>query len=428
MNKKIVTLIIVILVSFCFLGIVVADNATNDDNSTTDPDQTIDNDNVDDDKKDDKTTVIDNTDKDKDKKDDKSKKNYILAKGKGNDIKFSDGFRGFILDYSKSPAKPGDEYKAVSTSHASNSNALKLAVIECYKQNSADQIGKVLKDFIKSGSSNTKVGEAVAASHDKLSDHVILKLNEHSQVDVQFEVLKSVSGNESDYFAYKASFTTLLDESTNNETNETRDDTVTNITNVTNVTNVTFLVNNETNGLILNGLYDYLDFLANSLFSAWKPIIDTLANDFLMVYNALEGLGKSFGTFLEDLHTFMGALQNLLNMVGPLFNQLSGILKMVIILLNSIGQLLNLIMPILDFVSQLLPAIISLVQQIIGLLQNIISFIGDIINQLASLGQAIFDYLKTTGSFLANVIGNGALILISFVIITVGAFVYNRQR
>ncbi|MEE0902207.1 MAG: hypothetical protein UIB31_06725, partial [Methanobrevibacter sp.] len=110
MNKKIVTLIIVILVSFCFLGIVVADNATNDDNSTTDPDQTIDDDNVDDDKKDDKTTVIDDTKKDKDKKDDKSKNNYILAKGKGNDIKFSDGFRGFILDYSKSPAKPGDEY------------------------------------------------------------------------------------------------------------------------------------------------------------------------------------------------------------------------------------------------------------------------------------------------------------------------------
>ena len=103
MNKKIVTLILVILVSFCFLSIVVADNATNDGNNTTDHDKTIDNDNtVDKNKTTDKNKTLD-----KNKTDDKSKKNYILAKGKGNDIKFSDGFRGFILDYSKSPASSG---------------------------------------------------------------------------------------------------------------------------------------------------------------------------------------------------------------------------------------------------------------------------------------------------------------------------------
>ena len=84
----------------------------------------------------------------KDKTNDKSKKNYILAKGKGNDIKFSDGFRGFILDYSKSPASSGDEFKSVSTSKISNSNTLKWVIIECYKQDATEQMGNIMADSV----------------------------------------------------------------------------------------------------------------------------------------------------------------------------------------------------------------------------------------------------------------------------------------
>jgi hypothetical protein len=104
MDKKIVTLILVIFVSFCFLGIVVADNATHDDNNTDNHDKTIDkdDDNVNDNTKghekvdkDDDNINENATDKkkttDKDKTDDKSKTNYILAKGNENDITFSDG-------------------------------------------------------------------------------------------------------------------------------------------------------------------------------------------------------------------------------------------------------------------------------------------------------------------------------------------------
>ena len=42
MNKKIVTVILVILISFCFLSIVVAENATHDDSNATDHDDAID--------------------------------------------------------------------------------------------------------------------------------------------------------------------------------------------------------------------------------------------------------------------------------------------------------------------------------------------------------------------------------------------------
>ena len=232
MNKKIVTLILVVLISFCFLSIVVADNATNDGNATDD-DTGDKNSTIDDDKTDDKDKTTDkNKTTDKDKTDDKSKKNYILAKGNGNNIKFSDGFRGFILDYSKSPAHSGDEYKSVSTSKARNSNSLKLAVIECYKQDSTGQIGKIIADFVKTGSSHSKVGEAVADSHKKVSDHEVVKIDDHTEAIFDFEVLKSVSGNESDYFAYKVSFKTIDDDNDDNDKkviNQTN-----NITNIAN--------------------------------------------------------------------------------------------------------------------------------------------------------------------------------------------------
>ena len=111
MDKKIVALILVILISFCCLSIVVADNATQDDDtppgddSTVDGDDSDDDDTSDDDKKDTKKNTDKNKKKNKNKTDDK--KGDVTAKGSGNDIIFSDGFRGFILDYSKSPASKG---------------------------------------------------------------------------------------------------------------------------------------------------------------------------------------------------------------------------------------------------------------------------------------------------------------------------------
>ena len=425
MNKKIVTLILVILVSFCFLSIVVADNATNDGNNTTDHDKTIDNDNtVDKNKTTDKNKTLD-----KNKTDDKSKKNYILAKGKGNDIKFSDGFRGFILDYSKSPASSGDEFKHASTSKASNSNTLKLAIIECYKQDSTAQIGKIMAEFVKTGSSDTKVGEAVAASHEKVSDHEVVKIDNHTEAVFDFEVLKSVSGNESDYFAYKVSFRTIDDNEkvinqTNNLTNltnTTNTTNTTNVTNTTNITNITQQLDNDTNATFLKDLYDYLVFLANSLYSAWEPIIDTLINDILMIVNALEELANLVEDFMAEIQYLMDGLEELLKMLESIWNGLAGLLKLLGVLLTFIEQLLNLLGSILNFIVGLISAIISLIQQLLGLLFGLI-------NQIIALIQSIISLLTSVGSFLVNVIKNAAIIISTFVIIAIGAFVYNRIR
>ena len=432
MNKKMVTLILVILVSFCFLTIVVADNATNSDDNTTDHNKTIDNDVSDKNKTDDKNdTPV------KNKTDDKSKKHYILAKGKGNNIKFSDGFRGFILDYSKSPASSGDEFKRVSTSKASNSNALKLAIIECYKQNSTAKIAKIISSIVKTGSSNTKVGEAVKDSHEKIADHEAVKINNHTEAVFDFEVLKSVSGNESNYFAYKVSFKNINEEHQLNQTNNLTNMTnATNATNTTNITGITQPENNETNSTFLDGLlgyllgdlYDYLTSLINALYDAWKPIIDSIINDFMMIVNAIEDLINFFENLMAEISSLIDAIGELLKMLESILVGLGGLLKLLDLLVGLIQQLINLIGAILNFVMGLISAIISLIQQLLGLLAGLIDFIVGLINQLIALVQAILDFLKSVGSFLVNIFENAAIIIISFVVIAVGAVIYNHFK
>ena len=428
MNKKIVTLILVILISFCFLSIVVADNATHDDNNINDHDQTID---EDDDNPNEDTTDKKNT-TDKNKIGVKSKKNYILAKGKGNNIKFSDGFRGFILDYSKSPASSGDKFKHASTSKASNSNTLKLAIIECYKQDATSQIGKIMSDFVKTGSSSTNVGKAVAASHEKVSDHEVVKINNYTEAVFDFEVLKSVSGNESDYFAYKVSFRTIDDSENNiNQTNDLTSvptTTTPNVTNTTNITNVTQPIDNETNATFLNYLYDYFAFLANALYDSWGPVIDPLINGFLMFVNTLEEIVKMFEDFMMEIQSLIDVLEKLLEMLGSIWGVLDGILKLLGMILTALEQLINLIGYIFNFIVGLISTIISLLQQIIGLLSGLINFIIDIINQIMSLIQAILTFLKSTGSLLSNVIENAVITITTFVIITIGVVIYTKIR
>ena len=410
MNKKMVTLILVILISFCFISIVVAHNTTHADKNASDHGKTIDN-----------KTPDKNITPDKNDSGNKSKKNYILAQGSGNDIKFSDGFRGFMLDYSKSPASPGDEFKRVSASKASNSNTLKLAVIECYKQGSSGQIGQIMADFVKTGSSSSKVGEAVAASHESVGNHKVVKINKNTEAVFDFEVLESVSGNESDYFAYKVSFRSVNNQ-TKNLTNITN---TTNITNATNITNMTALFDNETNETLL---YLLLLLLADMLYDAWEPIIEALINDFLMFINALAELEKMFNDLMAEIQAFIDALEQFLNMLDSLWKELDGLLKLVDMLLHAIQQLIALLESILNYLMALISAIIALIQQLLNLLYSIINFLIDLINQLIALVQAIFDFLKSVGSFLVKVIENAVIIIGTFVIITIGAFVYNRIK
>lgn len=427
MNKKIVTLIIVILISFSFLSYVVADNVTHDDNSTSDHDDKK----VDKDKKDDKKTPDKTKKTDKNKTDDKSKKNYILAMGSGNDIMFSDGFRGFKLDHSKPSASSGDEFKRVSTSHASDANSLKQSIIKSYMMESTDKIGKTVDAVVKDDSSNNK---AAVSSHQKLGDHEVVRIDDHTEAIFDFEVLKSVSGNESDYFAYKVSFRTVDDDNDDeNVTNQTTNNVtnVTNTTNITNMTNITALtqpLDNETNATFLKGLFDYLASLANALYDAWKPLINTILSNILMIVNALEELANMIEDFILEISALMYGLEQLLKLLEEIWKGLDGLLKLLSMILNLIQQIINLIGAILNFIAALISAIISFIMELLQLLMSLINFLLDLINQLIALIQAILDLLSSISSFLLKVIENAAIIISAFVIITIGAFIYNRIR
>ena len=438
MNKKIVTLILVILVSFSFLSIVMADNVTNNDTNTTDHDK-IDNDkDVDNNKQVDKKTDDKKT-TDKSKTNDKSNKNYIKAKGSGNEITFSDGFKGFRLDYSKSPASTGDEFKHAPTSKVSNSNSLKQSIIKSYIDDSDDKIGKTISNALKSNSSNVKTGSA--AIPEKVGDHEVVRINKNTEAVFDFEVLKSVSGNESDYFAYKVSFRTIDDgeninetnnitkvANTTNVTNTTNITNATNITNNTNITNLTMPVDNETNATFLQALYDYLAFLADALYNVWKPIFDTLINNFLMIVTALEELANLYENFIMELQSLMDAIEELINMLESIWKELAGLLKLLDMILKLLQQLLNLIGAILSFIMAIIFAIIGLIQQLLALLFILLQFLADLINQIIALIQAILDFLKSIGSYLMNVIANGVIIIATFVVIAIGALIYNRVR
>ena len=418
MNKKIVTLVLVILISFCLLSIVVADNVTHDhNNKTTDHDKTVDKD-----KKVDKNKKTTDKNKTMDKnKTHKPTGNYILAMGSGNDIPFSDGFRGFMIDSSKPPAKSGDEFKRASTSLAGNSNELKLKIIENFLGGSTDRIESEIDKSVKNNSSDND--EPYRISHESIGDHEVVRINNHTEAVFDFEVLTSVSGNVSDYFAYKASFRTInVNQNLTNVTNTT------NVTNPTNITNITQPIGNGTNSTFLKNLYDYLLFLANALYGAWKPILATLLNGFLMIVNALEEMVKLFENFLMDLHSLMDALGKLLKMLESLWKQLDGLLKLLTMILNLIQQLLDLIDYILNLIAELIAALIALLQALLEFLYSLIQFLIDLINQIIALIQAILEFLKSVGSFLINVIENAVILIGAFVIITIGAFVYNRIR
>ena len=104
--------------------------------------------------------------------------------------------------------------------------------------------------------------------------------------------------------------------------------------------------------------------------------------------------------------------------MSGLLNLLGGLLSAIF---SLIQQLLGLLSGLLNFLGGLLSAIFSLIQQLLGWLYGLF-------NQIMSLLQAIFDFLKSAGSFMVNVVENGAIIISAFLIITIGAFVYNRIR
>jgi hypothetical protein len=200
MNKKIMTLFLIIAVLLCSVAIVSAENNTT--NVTNDTEDTID------------------------------LSNYITALSSGKEIQFSDGYTGYLIDTSKNELTDKDGFTSYPTTNIDGNigNYLKLAVIECYKQNKESEISDVISMILDGSYKNREnpIINAVLRSDQTINDHESVEIDNSTEGTFDFELLKPRNQATSDYFAYKVSLKTIenddvLGVADGNDTNQTKE-------------------------------------------------------------------------------------------------------------------------------------------------------------------------------------------------------------
>ena len=193
MNKRIITLLLVVIFTISCLSVVSADNSTT---NTTE------------------TSEIEDTG------------NYILPISiTSNGIKFNDGFTGFCIDLAKSSITTEDKFTSQPTTDSEN--AIKLAIIECYKANKENEIENVISKVINKDTSN-EIAQKALSSSEKIGDSAVVEINNDTEATFNFELLKSANGEKSDCLAYAVSLKTIPHEdklSAVDDENSTADDT-----------------------------------------------------------------------------------------------------------------------------------------------------------------------------------------------------------
>ncbi len=200
MNKKIMTFFLIIAVLLCSVAIVSAENNTT--NVTNDTEDTID------------------------------LSNYITALSSGKEIQFSDGYTGYLIDTSKNELTDNDGFTSYPTTNIDGNigNYLKLAVIECYKQNKESEISDVISMILDGSYKNREnpIINAVLRSDQTINDHESVEIDNSTEGTFDFELLKPRNQATSDYFAYKVSLKTIenddvLGVADGNDTNQTKE-------------------------------------------------------------------------------------------------------------------------------------------------------------------------------------------------------------
>ena len=201
MDKKVITILFVVIFSISCLSMVWADNNTT--NTTETPE------------------IEDTT-------------NYIMPISlTDNGIKFSDGFTGYCIDLTKSSITTDDKFTSEATTD--NENAMKLAIIECFKENKENEIGSIISKVLNKDTSND-IAKKVLSSHENIGDRAVVEINNDSEATFNFELLKSSSEEKSDCLAYKVSLKTVKHEDTLSAVND-ENETVNTTDNNTNTSN-----------------------------------------------------------------------------------------------------------------------------------------------------------------------------------------------
>lgn len=194
MTKKILTLIIILTIAISCLSIVSADNDTADTIGITQEDEIV-----------------------------EDAANYILVVSiSNNEIKFSDGFTGFCMDSTKDSVTAEDKFTLESTGNTEIENYIKLIIIECYKQNKENEIGKIVSSFVDETYKNNsnEIIDAVLNSDEAVGSNEVININNTTEATFNFELLKSADDGKSDCLAYKVSLKKVANEDKLTASNE----------------------------------------------------------------------------------------------------------------------------------------------------------------------------------------------------------------
>ena len=214
MNRKIMPLLIMLIMSVGCLGLAFADNNTTG-NVTA---ETIEDDLTD----------------------------YIIPVHITDDgIEFSDGFTGFCLDSSKDVISANDKFTSQGTTGEELENHVKLAIIECYRTGHENDIQNVVSQVI-AGNKDYDVVKSVYNSTENVDDTAVVNISNDTEATFTFELLKSADDAKSDCLAYKVSMKPIANDNVLGAANDEANDTLKNQTD--NAANDTLAIseNNDT--------------------------------------------------------------------------------------------------------------------------------------------------------------------------------------
>ena len=193
MNKKIITLLIVLIFSVSCLAVVAQDNNTTG-NATAEE-------------------IEDLTD-------------YIIAiSTTANGIEFSDGFTGFCLDLSKDAINVDDKFTSAHTNDDKVENNVKMAIIECYKAGNENNLQNVVSQVLN-GNKEYDILNATFKSNKITDDTIVVDINNDTEATFTFELLKSNNAGKSDCLAYKVSTKAIAKDDVLSATNDDANDTL----------------------------------------------------------------------------------------------------------------------------------------------------------------------------------------------------------
>lgn len=199
MNKKAMPLLIILILSISCLGLVSADNDTDDNATTEDIEDLMD---------------------------------YIVPISiSGNGIEFSDGFTGFCLDLSKDAVNVDDKFTSAHTINDDVENNVKLAIIDCYKSGDKNNVENMVSQVINGNKKYDSV-DTLLDSGKITDDTITVKIDNTTEATFEFELLKSAKDGVSDCLAYKASMKKI----DNNDVLTSSEDDVVNVSKVGNDT------------------------------------------------------------------------------------------------------------------------------------------------------------------------------------------------